>query len=804
MPGSSIPIETFCSYAHKDEHLQQVLKKHLSSALHQGLITLWYDRLIAPGTDWALDIDAHLNNASVILLLISPDFLASDYCYGLEMQRALERDRVGEARVIPILLRPVDWKDEPIARLQALPTDAKPITSWRNRDEAFADVAAGVRRAIKDLSLQPASMLHAKLPAIWNIPYPRNPLFIGREELLSLIHTHFQGGQATAISQVQALSGLGGIGKTQIAVEYAYRYRQDYQAVLWARADTREELISSYVTLAGLLKLPEHDAQDQQITIQAVKNWLHGHSQWLLILDNADELALIPEFLPPALGGHLLLTTRASALGRLAQRVEVQTFSTEQGALFLLRRSALIAPSATIEQAAASDRTLAMQIAEELGGLPLALDQAGAYLEETGFSLVAYQQLYQRRRADLLKERRGLIADHPEPVINTWSLSFARIEQRSPAAADLLRLCAFLAPDSIPEEILTQGAPHLGSLLASVAADLFLLGQAIEVARAYSLIRSDPRTRTLSMHRLVQAVLQDAMPAKVRKRWRKRAIFAVNAAFPHVKLTQWEACERCVPHALLCAHWIEQEQIVSPEAVRLLDEAGYYLRERARFAEAEPLYLRALAICEQQLGPEHPDTGDTVDELAMIYEWQGRNAEAEPLYLRALAIREQYWGAEHPTTATSLHNLAGFYERRGRLSEAEPLYLRALAIKMQYWGAEHYATADTLNNLARLYTQQGRYAEAEPMLRRALAIREQYWGAEHPTTAASLDNLADLQMEQDRYAEAEPLYQRALAIRERRLGSEHPDTLVVRKNYASLLRIMGRDAEAASLEARRV
>jgi hypothetical protein len=170
------------------------------------------------------------------------------------------------------------------------------------------------------------------------------------------------------------------------------------------------------------------------------------HTEWLLILDNADDLTIIPEFLPPTYGGHILLTTRAQAMGRLAQRIEVDTLSPEVGALFLLRRAGLLALDALLKQVRPCDRDMALQITAELGGLPLALDQAGAYIEETGCSLTGYQQLYQQRRTELLKERRGMVADHPESVATMVSLVVQRVEQNNPAAAELLRFCAFLAP----------------------------------------------------------------------------------------------------------------------------------------------------------------------------------------------------------------------------------------------------------------------------------------------------------------------------------------------------------------------
>ncbi len=194
MSDSSTPVEVFYSYAHKDEAFRDELETHLSLLRRQGLITEWHDRHILPGTDWSQALDEHLERASVILLLISADFLASDYCYGIEMQRALERHQANEARVIPILLRPVDWNNAPFAYLQALPTDAKPITTWRNRDAAFTDVAAGIRRVIEDLSSLQASAPRAALPSMWNVPYPRNSFFIGRDDIITRLHEQLKAG----------------------------------------------------------------------------------------------------------------------------------------------------------------------------------------------------------------------------------------------------------------------------------------------------------------------------------------------------------------------------------------------------------------------------------------------------------------------------------------------------------------------------------------------------------------------------------------------------------------------------------
>ncbi len=799
MPDSSTPVEVFYSYAHKDEAFRNKLETHLSLLQRQGLITAWHDRHILPGTDWSQAIDEHLERASVILLLISADFLASDYCYGIEMQRALERHQANEARVIPILLRPVDWKSAPFAHLQALPTGAKPITTWSNRDAAFTDVAAGIRRVIEDLSSLAASAPRAALPPVWNVPYPRNSFFIGRDELLERLHTQLQAGQATALSQPHAIIGLGGIGKTQIAVEYAYRFHQDYQVVLWARAESTEALTSSYVTIASLLNLPEQEAQEQEITVQAVKVWLQRHSGWLLILDNADDLSLVPAFLPPALGSHLLLTTRAFTVGHLASRLEVNTLSPEQGALFLLRRASLIAPDATLEQVSPQQRDLAMQVSQELGGLPLALDQAGAYLEATGTSLAAYQQIYQRHRMDLLAQRRAQGADHPEPVASTWSLSFVRVEAMNSAAADLLRLCAYLAPDAIAEEILTQGAEHLGPVLGPVAADVFLLGQAIEALRAYSLINRDPSLQTLTVHRLVQAVVRDALEEAERRCWAERTVLAVNAVFPANERGTWQQCERLLPHALLAAHLSETYQLNQADVGRLLYETASYLQHRARYHEAESLYQHSLRIREQALGPAHPEVAHVLNNLAELYREQGKYEQAEPLFQRSLRIREQALGSAHPEVARVLNNLADLYRDQGKYEQAESLYQRSLRIREQALGSAHPEVAHALSNLAKLYYKQGKYEQAEPLYQRSLQIREQALGSAHPEVARVLNNLADLYRDQGKYEQAESLYQRALRIREQQLGPEHLLVAYPLNGLANLYKKQGKYAEAEPL-----
>lgn len=246
------------------------------------------------------------------------------------------------------------------------------------------------------------------------MPYRRNPFFTGRDELLQQLHEKLTSNKTMALTQPQAISGLGGIGKTQTALEYAYRHQHEYRYVLWVTADTAEGLSTEYVRLAQLLQVEGRDEKDQQITIKAFKRWLASQRDWLLILDNADDVEMVRDFLPdgPHINGHIILTTRAQALGNIADVIDIEKMGKEEGVQFLLKRVKTDAHSA-------SERVAAEAIVEALDGFPLALDQAGAYVEETGCSLAHYLNFYRTHRKDLMQRRGRLVKDHPETVTTT-------------------------------------------------------------------------------------------------------------------------------------------------------------------------------------------------------------------------------------------------------------------------------------------------------------------------------------------------------------------------------------------------
>jgi tetratricopeptide (TPR) repeat protein len=799
-------ITVFISYDQVDQKLRDQLIKHLSVLQHQRLIS-WYDRKITPGEDWRNEIDAHLDSAQIILLLVSSNFIASDYCYGSEMRQALKRHEEGDAIVIPIILRPVDWSQAPFGKLQVLPRDGKPMTSWKNRDEAFVNVTRDIRNAIAEIvkrTSMPAdrvladSSVEPAIPSVWNVPYPRNVFFTGREDILKVLYDTFLRSKTDTLSSPLALVGLGGIGKTQTAVEYAYRYSRNYQVVLFAQATSHAIITNSFLTIAQLLDLPLRDAQDQSTTVSAVRSWLEMHTDWLLILDDADDLAVTFDFLPSNIKGHILLTTRNRITGTFTH-VEVSKMSLKEGTLFLLRRGRIIRLDARIDTVSATELATAEHIVQVLDGLPLALDQAGAFIEETECSVSDYLQLYQVHSAKLLRMRGSLDSTHPEAIPFTWASAFHRLEKTNPAAADLLRFFVFLSPDDIPEEIIINGASELGPLIEPFAVDSYALDLAIEALHRYSLVRFDPKAKTVTIHRLVQVVLRDEMDKRQQYQWAERAVRTISKIFPIADPPTWSLCQRYLPHALICTSLIDQWNMTFPEAVQLLNHVGDYLKQRAQYEEAEPLYQRASLICEQQLGSEHPTTADSLNNLANLYHHQGKYNEAEALYQRVLSIRKHQLGAEHPSTATSLNNLAVLYSYQGRYIEAEQIFVEASVIDQKIWGLDHPNVARDLNNLGEVLEAQGRLSEALVCYERALQIDEKIYGSNHPNIAVDVNNLGSVSRLLGNLSDAQRLYEQALSIDEKAYGPNHPNVAIRLNNLGRIVLEQGKPTEAKML-----
>jgi len=520
---------------------------------------------------------------------------------------------------------------------------------------------------------------------IWNVPFHRNMFFTDREQVLTSLHDTFCSQKRS--TQTQALSGLGGIGKTQIAVEYVYRYHSEYRYIFWVRGDTREKMLSDFASLATTLGLKEQNEQEQQLNIEAVRSSLRKNTHWLLIIDNIEDLRNARTILPSSARGHILLTTRTQTTGNIAKQIDLEKMTLDEGALFLLRRTKLLTQEDSLQEATTADLQSAKDIVDTLDGLPLALDQAGAYIEESGCNLSDYLNRYQSGRLKLLRKRGSFDFDHPASVTDTFSYSIEKIEKISPTAVELLRFCAFLHADAIPEELIINGASELGSTLQPVASDPFLLGETLVILRKFSLVRRNSKTNTLSIHRLVQAVLQDSMNEKTRHLWAERTVRAVNLALPDIsEFSMWQRCRQYMPHVQKSVALIEDWKIVSPEAARLLEQTGMYLQIQAQFTQAFAHFERVSEIRRLLSEKESAITIASHIYLFRHYYFQGEYSHAEQPIKKALRLLEQTPDSEPVAKATCLEAVAFLSYQQGKYSQGEDYFLQALNIYEQCIG----------------------------------------------------------------------------------------------------------------------
>jgi tetratricopeptide (TPR) repeat protein len=675
--------------------------------------------------------------------------------------------------------------------------------------------------------LQPSRVLPERYE---NIP-PQTACFVPKQQEIDALLERLQ--QYPCV----ALSGLGGIGKTQTAIAVARRLAEQYDYILWLSAEDIRFAGTGLRLLVDALNLPGVNPEQGETYLQALRIWLcsDDSKNWLLVVDNADEPESLREFFEHTPRGKVLLTTRADA-SRLAclnlhpkAVVEAQRMTEAEAVEFLFERTGKPRNPQTEQTARA--------IAKRLGYLPLAMEQAGAYLTQTQAPLQDYLQLYDQKRREWDQRYKPQMGNYPATVGTTWLINIEQVQRKSPPSVALLQLLAFFDSERIPlwlvqviayqmkprgclalvyfvcwlvRKFARQTTPPLG-LLERIGLNESAMSEALAQLINYSLVGYDGYIEregeqvpySCAVHRLVQEVVRDNLGAE-QAHWVEQLLHAYSEIAPDPEMpAEWERWREMLPHLFATLERATalkvKPRLQAYLQAYLLNQAGLFLHYQGRYGEAEPLYQQALAIMREQLGEQHPHTATSLNNLAVLYKAQGRYDEAEPLYQQALAITRERLGEQHPDTATSLNNLAALYKAQGRYDEAEPLYQQALAIRKAQLGEQHPDTATSLNNLAGLYLAQGRYDEAEPLYQQALAIRKAQLGEQHPDTATSLNNLAELYQAQGRYDEAEPLCQQALAITRERLGEQHPDTATSLNNLAALYQAQGRYDEAEPL-----
>jgi hypothetical protein len=592
---------------------------------------------------------------------------------------------------------------------------------------------------------------------------PRPVFLAGREALLAELDARLAGDR-DAGPRVVALCGLGGVGKSSVALEYAHRQLGQVGVAWQFPAEDPRVIVAGFGELADQL-----GAADRGDSVA----WVHGvlaasPAPWLLVFDNAPDRASVAPLVPPAGPGRVVITSR-NQIWPPGQAVDVPVLDPRVAAEFLVDRTG------------DADRQSAFALAGELGGLPLALEGAAAYAQASGDSLAGYLSLFRQRRADLL--RRGEPTGYSQTVATTWTLAFEDLQQAAPGAAGLLRLLAFCAPEAIPLRLLLQPRPGLAGRLAPEVApvlmplleDLLAAGDAIAALRRYSLITS-AAGGSVSVHRLVQAVTADLMPAELVSRWQQAAAALIEDAIPGDAAPPgtWPVYAALLPHA--------QAALAdnSDGTARMAD----YLGRSGSYTAARDLHRRVVEARERILAPEHPHLLAARSDLASSTGMAGDPAAARDLLAALLPVYERVLGPEHPDTLRARSKHARWTGEAGDLAAGRNLFAALLPVQERVLGPEHRETLRARSNHARWTGAAGDPAAARDQFAVLLPVRERVSGPEHPNTMAARRELAvwtgqagDPAAARDQFAALLPAYERVLS-------PEHPDTLVARSNLA--------------------
>ncbi|KAK1656358.1 hypothetical protein BDP81DRAFT_364381 [Colletotrichum phormii] len=626
--------------------------------------------------------------------------------------------------------------------------------------------------------------------------------FVGRDDELGCLHEALKwtGERRTAV-----LQGLGGMGKTQLSIEYTKRHRNDYSAMLWLNARDETSLKQSLQQAAQRI-LREHPTvayvqnvminQDLDETTEAVKRWLGEarNDRWLVVYDNYDDVRFdrrgayskaydIRPYFPETDHGAIIVTTRSSTV-KLGQLIRLSKLGDVNDSLAILE--------STSNRAHLSQNPDAYTLARRLDGLPLALSTAGAYLNQVSTSCAEYLRLYDESWLRLQRESPQLL-DYDQALYSTWGISFNLIQQQSRGAATLLRLWAYFDNEDLWYELLQDMGSEGPVWLQDITKDNLIFNTIMRLLCEHGLVEADltiketkGESRGYSVHGCVHAWIIHVLNTGVDEEMAWTALRCIASHVPSNEQQEyWIVQRRLLQHSDRCITKIATDAAEEKDAW-MFHELGILYSDQGRLKEAEAMYERALQGKEKALGPDHTSTLDSVECLGILYSKQGRLKEAEAMYERALQGNEKAWGPDHTSTLLTVGNLGNLYKDQGRLKEAEAMYERALQGKEKALGPDHTSTLSTVHNLGILYSDQGRLKEAEAMYERALQGNEKALGPDHTSTLSTVHNLGILYSDQGRLKEAEAMYERALQGKEKALGPDHTSTLLTVGNLGNL------------------
>jgi tetratricopeptide (TPR) repeat protein len=637
------------------------------------------------------------------------------------------------------------------------------------------------------------------------IPFRRNKQFVGRDSQLRELMAKLSPENEDDCQRV-AIAGLGGIGKTQIALEIAFRMQEAFTdcSVFWVPAIDITSFEKAYRDIGKILQIPGLDDDKADVkSLVAAYMGKESMGRWLLVIDNVDDLELFSQkagdgdesgsttfadYLPFSRKGSILFTTRNRVVAIKQAEVEVAMVDEMDQT-----DSQKLLEVSLINKDCSEQKNNVAKLLDLLAYLPLAIKQAAAFMNENQMSIATYLDICvsdNERFVELLSkdfEDKGRYKTIKNPIALTWLISFRQVLSHDHLAAEYLYFMSCVAQQDILQSLL----PEASRLKQEMALGLL---------KAYAFITQREGQKSFDIHRLVQIAIRNWLREKNELHiWTGRTLTRMTELFPPFDYKKREECAKYLPHAEYILDFTQFSPDFGDDLEELLFKVGEYFHKIGKYVKAEQRYRRRFMMMTEMLGAEHPDTLGSMANLGLVLRSLTQYDEAEQIHRKCLKLNMEALGANHRNTLRSMNNLAVVLSVRGKHREAEQMHRKNLKLNIEMLGEDHPNTLRSMNNLAMVLDKQGSNAEAEGLMRQRLKLKEQTIGINHPSTLGSMNNLALILKKQGKYEESEKLHRHTLKLTEEVLGADHPDTIRSMNNLGSVLMKQGNYKEAESM-----